>query len=437
MAQDLIVTHALLVAADAPGTVIRDGALAVTDGRITRIGTAAEIGTDARALLDAGGMILMPGLVNTHCHAGDSLFRGLIEDLPLEPWLRQVWKAEGAILTRETVRLGATLGFAELLLGGVTTVMDMFWHPREAVAAARAVGLRVSTGGIFFDGPGVDGQTVAARAAEAEAFFADFADSEDVLPGCFPHGAYTVGPEGLQAAWRIAADRGGLFSTHAAETRAEQETVGGRYGRSVIRHLDALGVLDARSVLAHCVWLDDEEIEILARTGASVAHNPVSNLKLASGIARVRDMLAAGVRVTIGTDGAISGNDLDMWMALRLAATLHRGATLDATAVTTAQALRMATLDGAAALGAADRLGSLEVGKLADMILLDLRRPHAAPLFDPATHIVFSTAKSDVRHVFVAGRQVVRDGMLVGIDLDAVLDAVAALAPRIAASLSA
>jgi 5-methylthioadenosine/S-adenosylhomocysteine deaminase len=297
------------------------------------------------------------------------------------------------------------------------------------------VGLRVSTGGIFFDGPGVDGKTVPERAAEAAAFFDDFAGAGDVLPGCFPHGAYTVGPEGLRAAWRIANERGGLFSTHAAETRAEQETVTGRHGRSVIRHLDALGLLDPRTVLAHCVWLDDEEIAILARTGATVAHNPVSNLKLASGIARVPDMLAAGVRVTIGTDGAISGNDLDMWLALRLAATLHRGARLDATAVTTDQALAMATRDAAAALGAADRLGSLEVGKLADMVLLDLRRPHAVPLFDPLTHIVFSAAKSDVRHVFVGGRRVVRDGALTGIDLADTLDAVTALSPRIAASL--
>jgi 5-methylthioadenosine/S-adenosylhomocysteine deaminase len=440
LAQDLVITNALVLAADAAGTVIRDGAVAVKDGRIARIGTAAEIGADigagAREVIDAGGMILMPGLVNTHCHAADSLFRGLVEDLALEPWLRQVWKAEAAILDRDTVRLGATLGFAEQLLGGVTTVMDMFWHPRETVAAARDVGLRVATGGIFFDGPGVDGRTVPERTAEAAAFFDEFAAAPDVLPGCFPHGAYTVGPEGLAAAWRIAAERGGLFSTHAAETRAEQETVRARYGRSVIRHLDALGILDGRTVLAHCVWLDDEEIAILARTGATVAHNPVSNLKLASGIARVPEMLAAGVRVTVGTDGAISGNDLDMWMALRLAATLHRGARLDATAVTTGQALAMVTRDGAAALGAEDRLGSLEVGKLADMILVDVRRPHAVPLFDPATHIVFSTAKSDVRHVFVGGRQVVRDGTLTRIDVAEVLDRVTALAPRIAASLA-
>lgn len=432
---DLIITHALVVTADTRATVVPDGAVAVTGGRIERIGTAADIGTDAREVIDADGMLLMPGLINMHCHAGDSLFRGLVEDLPLEPWLQTVWKAEGAILDRETVRLGATLGFAELLLGGVTTTMDMFWYPDETVAAARDVGMRVATGGIFFDGRGMDRVTGSARLAEADAFFDAFGDDEDVLAGCLPHGAYTVGPESLKAAKALAAARGGFFSTHAAETRAERLDIETRYGQSVIRHLDALGLLDARTVLAHCVWLDDEEIGILAERGATVVHNPMSNLKLASGFARIPDMLAAGVRVTLGTDGAISGNDLDLWMALRLAATLHRAASLDARAVTTEQALAMVTRDAAAALDAADRLGSLEPGKMADMILLDLRRPHAVPLFDPATHIVFSTAKSDVRHVFVGGRQVVRGGALTGHDLAATLDRVSAMVPRIAASV--
>jgi 5-methylthioadenosine/S-adenosylhomocysteine deaminase len=436
MASDLVITNALIVTADPAGRVIRDGALAVSGGRITALGPAAQIGRNAREVIDAGAMLLMPGLVNAHCHACDSLFRGLVEDLPLEPWLQVVWKSQAAILSPRTVRLGATLGFAELLLGGVTTTMDMYWHPRETVAAARAVGCRVSTGGIFFDGPGMDRVPPERRLAEAEAFFDDFAGAADVLPGTFPHGAYTVGPDGLQAAKRLAEARGGLFSTHAAETRAEQATVTGRYGRSVIRHLDALGLLDKRSVLAHCVWLDDEEIAILARTGATAVHNPMSNLKLASGFARVPEMLAAGVRVALGTDGAISGNDLDLWMALRLAATLHKASTLRADAVSTAQALRMVTLAGAEALGAVDRIGSLEVGKLADMILIDLNRPHAVPLFDPLTHIVYSCAKSDVRHVFVGGRQVVRDGTLTQVDLDETLDRVTALAPRIAQSVA-
>jgi 5-methylthioadenosine/S-adenosylhomocysteine deaminase len=436
MTSELILTNALVVTGDAGGRVIRDGAVAVEAGRIMRIGPAAEIGRDAREVIDARGMLLAPGLINTHCHAADSLFRGLVEDLPLEPWLQTVWKAEAAILSPDTVRLGATLGLAELLLGGVTTVMDMFWHPRETLAAARALGVRLSTGGIFFDGPGVDGASPEARMRDAEAFFEDFADAPDVLPGAFPHASYTVGPETLKASHALAESKGALWCTHAAETRAEQAGIESRYGRSVIRHLDDLGVLGPRSVLAHCVWLDDEEIEILARSGASVAHNPVSNLKLASGIARIPDLLAAGVRVTLGTDGAISGNDLDMWMALRLAATLHKGATLRADAVTTAQAFAMATREGAAALGAADAIGSLEPGKWADMILIDLARPHAQPLFDPLTHLVYSTAKSDVVHVFVAGRQVVRDRTLTGVDLDGVLAEVAALTPRIAASVA-
>ncbi len=436
MPTDLIITNALIVCADAAGTVIRDGALAVTGGRITRIGPAAELGREAREVVDAAGMLLMPGLINTHCHAANSLFRGLVEDLPLEPWLQTVWKAEAAILNRDAVRLGGMLGFAELLLGGVTTTMDMYWHPDETVAAARAVGCRVATGGIFFDGTGMDGVAGAGRPAEAEAFFAAFTGADDVFAGVLPHGAYTVGPDSLRAAKALADRHGGFFCTHAAETRAEQAIVTGRYGRSVIRHLDDLGLLDPRTVLAHCVWLDDDEIAILARSGASVAHNPMSNLKLASGFARVPDMLDAGIRVTLGTDGAISGNDLDLWMALRLAATMHKANTLRADAVSTAQAVRMVTLAGAEALGAADRIGSLEPGKLADMILIDLGRPHAVPLFDPLTHIVYSTAKSDVRHVFVGGRQVVRDGALTRIALSDILDEVGALAPRIAASVA-
>jgi 5-methylthioadenosine/S-adenosylhomocysteine deaminase len=435
MTADLVITNALVVTGDGAGTVIRDGAVSVAGGRIVGVGPAAAIGIAAARVIDAGGMLLAPGLVNTHCHAGDSLFRGLVEDLPLEPWLQTVWKAEGAILTRETVRLGATLGLAETLLGGVTTTMDMFWYPDQTVAAARALGVRVSTGGIFFDGGGVDGLAPTGRLAEAEAFFDAFAGADDVLPGCFPHGAYTVEPESLAAAKRLAEARGGLYCTHAAETQSEQAVVSERYGRSVIRHLDGLGLLDERTVLAHCVWLDDDEIAILARSGATVSHNPVSNLKLASGIARVPDLLAAGVRVALGTDGAISGNDLDLWMALRLAATLHRGATQRADAVTTAQAFRMVTLDAAAALGAADRIGSLERGKFADMILIDLARAHAVPLFDPLTHLVFSCAKGDVRHVFVGGRQVVEDGQLMGVDLGALLAEVMTLTPRIAASV--
>ncbi|MBY8918244.1 amidohydrolase [Nitratireductor sp. L1-7-SE] len=439
MTVDLVVKNAIVVTCDEKQTVIRGGGVAVSNSRITQIGESAALeqaAGNARNVIDGSGHILMPGLINSHCHAADSLFRGLVEDLPLEPWLQKVWTAEGAILNPQTSHLGSLLGFSELLLSGVTSTMDMFWYPVETVRAAREVGMRVSTGGIFFDGPGVDGATLDDRIASAEAFFEAFAGADDVFPATMPHGAYTVGPENLKTARDITNKHGGLFSTHAAETKAEQADVEGRYGSSVIRHLDHLDLLDERTTLAHCVHLDDEEIAILARTGTTVSHNPMSNLKLASGIARIPDMLAAGVHVALGTDGAISGNDLDMWMALRLAATLHKGASQRADAVSTHQALAMVTRSGARALGASDRLGSLEKGKLADMILIDVKRPHAVPMFDPVTHLVYSTAKSDVRHVFVGGEQVVRDGVLTRHSIDDTLDAVAELAPRIAATVA-
>ncbi|WP_394891599.1 amidohydrolase family protein [Mesorhizobium sp. AaZ16] len=436
---DLVISNAIVVTCDAGGTVITDGGVAVENGRIASAASSAELAplsANAKRVVDGSGHILMPGIINTHCHAADSLFRGLVEDLALEPWLQTVWKAEGAILNPDTSRLGSVLGFAELLLSGVTTVMDMFWYPTETVRAARTVGIRVATGGIFFDPPGVTGHDLAGRIAAAEDFFDEFGASDDVFPSILPHGAYTVAPENLRTAKAIAERHGALFSTHAAETRAEQADVTGRYGRSIIRHLDFLGLLDERTVLAHCVHLDDGEIEILARTGASVAHNPMSNLKLASGVARIPDMLDAGINVALGTDGAISGNDLDMWMALRLAATLHKGVSGRPEVVTTSQALAMLTTAGAKALGAADRIGSLEPGKFADMILIDLKRPHAVPVFDPITHLVYSTAKSDVRHVFVGGEQVVRDGVLTRHDIGQTIAAVEHLAPKIAASIA-
>jgi len=436
---DLVIHNAVVVTGDASGTVHARGGVAVRDGRIAAIGDDAALaplaGRAARSI-DAGGMILMPGLVNTHCHLASTLFRGLVEDLPLEPWLQAVWRAEAAVLTPETSHLGALLGLAELVLGGVTTVADMWWHPDRAVDAARAVGVRLATGGIVFDYPGVTGDSVEVRFEKAERFLLDHSGADDVIPAVLPHGAYTVSPDNLIRAKRLADRHGALFSTHAAETRAENADILARYGNSVIRHLDRLGLLDGRTLLAHCVHPDDEEIGILARTGAHVAHNPVSNLKLASGIAPVPAMMAAGVALSLGTDGAVSGNDIDMFLAMRLAGMLHKGAGGDAAAMPRARVLEMATLEGARALGMADRIGSLEAGKAADMVLLATDRPHAVPMFDPVTHVVWSAVRSDVRHVFVGGRQVVADAALTGVDLGYILDRVRVLAPRVRASLA-
>ena len=281
-----------------------------------------------------------------------------------------------------------------------------------------------------------DGKGPEARDADAHAFFEAYPASDTMRPGVFPHGAYTVGPENLSAAKAMADRYDGLYSVHAAETLVEQATIEERYGTSVIRHMDACGILDERAVLAHCVHLDDEEIAILARTRAVAVHNPVSNLKLASGFARLPEMLKAGVRIALGTDGPISGNDMDMWLALRLAATLHKAAWKDATAISTEEALRMATLSGAEALGLGAGCGSREVGKAADFVVLDVDAPSAVPMFDPVTHLVYSASKADVRHVAMGGDWVVRDRALTRFDMTETMQGVRELVPAIRASIA-
>lgn len=427
----VLVKNALIVTCDRDHTVIEDGAVLVRGHNIEAVGPAVSITPGEADTIDAGGRILMPGLINMHCHAGDSLFRGAIEDLPLEDWLQSVWAAERATLSAENCNLGCRIGFAELLLSGVTTVMDMFWNVEETFKAADETGIRVATGSIFFDMTGMDGAAPEDRPRLARDLFERYGSSDRHFVGVTPHGAYTVGPDMMKTAWVLAEEFDGFFTTHAAETRTEQETIRADYGASVIRHLEALGVLADRSVLAHCVHVDAEEIGILARTGAHVAHNPMSNLKLASGFAPVPALLKAGINVTLGTDGPISGNDMDMWLSLRLAATLHKAVSGDAAAVSTQEALHMATLHGARALRAEQRLGSIEAGKEADFILVRRDRPHAIPFFSALNHLVFAANKADVTDVFVAGRRVVKDGVLTNVDPAALAREAEALKPGI------
>lgn len=435
---DLVIHNCWVVTLNDQFDCLKQAGIAVSKGEIVALGPDDQLqNLHARAdrVIDGQGAILMPGLINSHCHAGDSLFRGLVEDLPLEAWLQTVWQAEGTILSADTTHLGAILGGAELALSGVTSFMDMFWYCEETVKAARKIGLRCATGGLFFDPPGMDKKTVESRLPDAEAFFQTYEDDPMVLCSAMPHGTYTVGPDNIQAAYQLAEKYDGLFCTHAAETAQEQQTIQERYQTSVIRHLQTLGALNPRTVLAHCVHLDDTEIDLLAQSGTHVSHNPMSNLKLASGIARIPDMLAAGINVTLGTDGAISGNDLDMWLAMRLAASLHKGVRQDAGAVTTQQALAMATRNGAKALGIFDQVGSLEIGKQADMILVDTQVIAAYPMFDPMTHLVFSTSRRDVRDVFVAGRQIVGQGQILHLNMADIYQQMQDLTPAILASI--
>jgi len=435
---DLLIKDALVVTCDGNHSIIENGVMAVNQGKITALeksDTPAAKKLTAKKTIVANGNIVMPGLINMHCHAADSLFRGLVENLPLEEWLGRVWIAEKAILTPETTYLGSVLGLAENLLSGSTTVMDMFWYPDETVKAAKDLGMRVSTGGIFFDLPGIGGRSQQDYISEADNFYQNHSSDDSVIPAILPHGSYTVSPQNLSEAKSIADQYGILFCTHAAETQAEQNDIKTRYNNSVIRHLDKYNLLGKTSVLAHCVHLDDTEISLLAQSKTNVVLNPMSNLKLGSGIARVKEMHKAGINLTIGTDGAISGNDLDMWLAMRLTCGLAKGVNMEADALTAEQVLHMATISGAKALGKSDSLGSLEIGKNADFILVDINNCHSVPLFDPITHLVFGAGRSDVTDVFVSGKHVVKNKKISGLDIEKIHEEVRQLAPSIKASL--
>ena len=421
---DLLLSGGTIITCNNSFDIIEDGIIGVKDNKISLIESKKEnINNlpESKECIRLDNEIIIPGLINAHCHAADSLFRGLVENLSLEDWLQEVWKAEKAILNPETTLLGSYLGLAENLLAGVTTVVDMFWYPFETANASLDLGLRLCTGGIFIDFPGVGGRTHEQYLVEASDFCSKFNNSEFIIPAVMPHGSYTVGPQHLQEAKKIASDFKAIFSIHAAETIFEQKDIKSRYGNTVIRHLDKLGLLDEKALLAHCVHLDNGEMDIIKATNSVIAHNPLSNLKLGSGIAPTLDFLEKEINVTLGTDGAISGNDLDMWLTMRLAATLPKGKLMKPDIVTAKDVFQMATINGAKALGKSSEIGSLEIGKQADMVIISANSLHSVPLFDPLTHLVYSCSKSDVKHVYIAGKQCVKDGSIINFDIENII----------------
>ena len=435
---DLLLAGGTVVTCDTKKTILSNALIGVSDGKITLLKSNSKSQIElpeARRILRLDNEIVIPGLINTHCHAADSLFRGLVENLSLEEWLQKVWKVEKAILTPETTLLGSYLGLAENLLAGVTTVVDMFWYPFETAKASIDLGMRLSTGGIFIDFPGVGDRTHDDFLIEAEDFCSTHKNSKMVYPAVMPHGTYTVSPDHLRDAKKIAAKYDAIFSIHAAETQFEQADIKKRYGVSVIKHLSKLGLLDKRSILAHCVHLDDAERDLIKRKNANVALNSLSNLKLGSGIASIPDFLDRNINLTIGTDGAISGNDLDMWLSMRLAATLPKGFHMKPDIVTASEVVDMATINGAKALGKEGEIGSIEIGKQADLAIISTNSINCFPLFDPVTHLVYSSSKSDVRHVFIGGQQCVENGKLIKFDIDSILLEVRNLEKKIKSSL--
>lgn len=435
---DILIQHGMVVTMDPDGTVLEDGALAITGSSIVDIGSSSEINRRWKAgrIIDAGGRIVMPGLINAHVHSGDMLFRGLVPDIELEPWLEQLWVAESQFVNAENMRMAVRTAMLEMIRGGITTALDMFWHPEVYAREAASMPFRLITGPVYLTLEGQENSAGKKRLKNARSFLETWQGSELVIPCVMPHGTYTVEPDDLLETRALAEEFDALLHIHLSETKTEVATVEQQFGKRPPAHLDSLGMLNPRTVLAHGVHLEPEEIELVAERGAVVAHCPISNLKLASGIAPVPAMLEAGIPVLLGTDGPVSSNDLDLWTALRFAATLHKARSGDPSFLPADQALRMVTSDAAKALGIDHLVGSLEYGRRADIILVDTDKPHMTPLYNVYSHLVYAAGRGDISTVLINGEIVLQEGEFSGVDENDVVQRVTELGRDIAAYMA-
>lgn len=404
-----------------PGTdePVLSGYMTIEDDLITYIGKEEPLMEDGVQVVDGSRLLFMPGLVNTHGHAAMSLLRGYGDDLALQVWLQEkMWPMEEKF-TGEDVYWGTSLSVLEMLKGGTTTFLDMYDHMDRVAEVVELSGIRsVLMRGVI----GLCPEEVQNhKLSEAISFARNWHGKADgrITTMISPHAPYTCPPDFFVKFVQAAHDLDLPMHTHMSETKREVEQNVVDYGLRPVAHLEKLGMFTRPSIVAHGVHLNDEEIEILARHDVGVSHNPGSNLKLASGVARVTDLLKAGVKVSLGTDGAASNNNLDMFEEMRLAALIHKGVSGDPTAVPAPEALRMATEYGAKSIFLND-VGRLAVGMKADFIAIDIDQPHLLPHTDLLSHAVYSASAKDVEHVWVNGKQVVKHGQCVTLDEEAI-----------------
>lgn len=433
---DLLIKNAILLADPGTGHLRKNGYLAVDDGAIVRIGDMTELPVhpEAERIIDAAGKLVLPGLVNCHCHGAMTLFRGLADDLDLMTWLNEhIFPAEGRLVDPRMVYWCSKLAAAEMIMGGTTTVADAYFHEDAAASGYCEAGMRsvAAQGIIDFPAPGVPDPTRNIKAADE--FIAAWQGKNPLLtPALFCHSPYTCSPETLKRAKKLARETGSLFFIHLAETRNEVVQLKEQHGCSPVTLLHDLGILDEKTICVHCVWLTEEEITLLRKTGTKVVTCPESNMKLGSGTALLAELLEGGVSVGLGTDGCASNNDLDLFQEMGNCARLHKVAAQEPTRLPALTLLNMATGMGAEVLGLAGKTGRLAVGLRADCIIIDHNQPHLTPFHSPET-LVYAGRGSDVSTVIIDGRVVMQDKRILSFDLDETLDEVRSLAKRVRA----
>ncbi|MBW2100410.1 MAG: amidohydrolase [Deltaproteobacteria bacterium] len=432
---DIVVYNGIIVTVNPDFDIIDKGVVCIRNGMLERIGPWDE-DVDVPAadrIINAKGGIVMPGLVNTHTHLPMSLFRGLADDLPLMTWLNEhIFPAESKYINPESVRLGTLLSCSEMILSGTTTCCDGYFHEDEVAKAVCDSGMRavLGQGVIDFPAPGVPDPKNNIKTA------VDFTEkwqgvNSAVTPSIFCHSPYTCSAGTLKKAKDAAASKGLLFQIHVAETRNERDRILSEHHVTPIQYLDKIGILDRHTLLVHAIWVDEADMEIIAKRDAKISHNPESNTKLAAGIAPVPEFIKAGITVGLGTDGCASNNNLDFFQEMDTAAKLHKVNTLDPTVLDAGRVIKMATIDGAKAIGLGRETGSLEIGKQADIIIIDINRPHWVPMYHPVSHIVYTAKGSDVTTSIVNGKLIMKDGSLLTMDVEDIMKDVNRIAAKI------
>lgn len=404
--------------------LIKDGAVAVKGKKIVDVDAAKTIlkRYSYEKIIKGKDKVVLPGLINTHTHAAMVYFRGLADDIPLGEWLKKhIWPAENRWLNPEFISNSIQLACLEMLKAGITTYNDMYFFGSSAATATKEMGMRAVMGVGILDFPSVSAKTTDEYFMNAESFANNYRGDELISPCIAPHATYTCNPNTLKRSKAVAEKFDIPLHIHLSETEWEVNEIISRYGKRPVLHLEALGFLDERVIAVHCVWLEDREIEILAKRNVGVSHCIESNLKLASGIAPVPKMIDAGIKVTFGTDGAASNNDLNILSEMSTAAKVHKAIAKDTTVVDAKTVIVMATRWGAEILGLGDKIGSIEKGKCADIITIDLKKPHLTPLYDVYSHIVYAAMSSDVEMVMVNGRLIVNNGRLYTANEDEIL----------------
>ena len=419
---DILVHNGTMLTMDDQSNIIPDGLLAISGNTIHYIGKGEKGSVSAEKELDAEGGLILPGLINSHTHAAMTLFRGLADDLPLMDWLNNyIFPVEGK-MDDDFVRVGSLLACAEMIMSGTTTFCDMYLFEEEVARAAKEAGMRCLVGEVLYDFPSPNYGIVEKGFIYTEALIERWKRDPLINIAVEPHSLFTCGVELLLKANDLALRKGVPLILHMAETKEELEEIKKRFGKRPAQHLKDLGLLGPHLILDHCVHVNKSEIGLLAGHKVSVVHNPESNMKLASGIAPVPEMIARGIKVGLGTDGCASNNNLDLFGEMDMAAKLHKAQSLDPTVMDAQTLIRMATIDGARALGLGKMTGSLEVGKRADLIVIDINKPHLTPMYNPYSHVVYAASGQDVRHSIIDGRIVMEDRRLLTLDVEHIIE---------------